>query len=268
MRRLRSRTTLETSLSTGEISLSLKRAYIAASILSILMVVWILITPASWMIGRCKWHDAILFSLLNDESLTPAHILSKYAGHTAVHVTHILPGAIWAGLTPLQLHPTLRKTRPKLHRVSGYVFLGIALVMTVGFFIILDRDLLFENFFDIPEEEESIKVPMKPFLSLLMLYFAGTALAAIWAAKNKKFALHRTWIIRHIASGIWVSMQRFLLMTVYQTIYLFWPVTPASQKHSFSSAGFVSVLICIAIGEYTIYLLDQTTKPGSIRMAR
>jgi hypothetical protein len=237
----------------------LKLLYIVASALSLMMVFWILIAPSSWLVGRSKLHDDILFSFMDPDGPTPPHVLNKYAGHTAVHLTHILPGAIWASLVPIQLHPTLRKTRPRFHRISGYVFILTSLVMGAGVFIILKRDLLFENYFDVDEPDI---LPTKPFLGLLAVYFMGTALAALKSARDRKFTAHRKWIIRHIASGIWVALQRVLLGTVFQVIYSARPVSPESQKGAFKSAGLIATLVCLGVGEYTVYLLEQSqTKP-------
>lgn len=233
----------------------LKRLYVVTSALSVMMVFWILIAPSSWLVGRSKLHDNIIFSFMDPDGPTPPQILNKYAGHTAVHLMHILPGALWAGAIPLQLHPTLRKTRPRLHRVSGYVFILTSLVMGAGVFLIIKRDLLFENYFDVDKPDI---FPSKPFLILLTFYFMGTSLAALKSARDRKFAAHEKWIVRHISSGIWVALQRVLISTVYQAIHSSRPVSPEKQKNAFKVSGMIAAWICLGAGEYAVYLLEQS----------
>jgi hypothetical protein len=239
----------------------LKQLYIVTSALSIMMVFWILISPSSWLVGRSQLHDAILFHFIDPHGPTPPQVFQKYAGHTAVHLTHILPGAIWAGLVPIQLHPTLRKTRPRLHRLSGYVFILTSLSMGAGVFLILQRDLLFENYFDVVDDKTPDMFPSKCFLGLFAVYFMGTALAALHSARDRRFAAHQKWIIRHIASGIWIAVQRVLLSTVVQALYYSSasrPVSPETQKHIFKSMGILATWVCLAVGEYVVYLLEQS----------
>ena len=207
-------------------------------------------------------------------SPVPVHILTKYAGHTAVHLTHVLPGAIWAGLVPFQLHPTLRQRRPRLHRIAGYIFVAISLLMAVGVFIILQRNLLFEHYFDVPPNDEKdafsillqLLPPTQEFLSCLALYHMGTMVAAIGAARKQRFAQHRQWMIRHVASGIWVALQRLLLLTVGQAMVLLVPpITPAQQRNTFRLAAYIAIIICIGMGEYVIYVLGKQQSKSSTR---
>ena len=236
----------------------LKWLYLVTSAFCVMMICWILVMPSSWLIGRSELHDRILFSMIDPHGVTPPHILSKYEGHTAVHLTHILPGALWAGMIPLQLHQTFRKQRPRLHRMSGYVFMACTLLMTVGIFIILKRKLLFDHFFNIPDGDRNGDsfVP----IVIMTIYFSTTALFALHAARSRQFQLHQRWIIRHIASGIWIAVQRMLLMTVYQLIYMARPVPPESQKRAFGEASKVAIVVCVILGEYANHLLEASKR--------
>jgi hypothetical protein len=218
-----------------------------------MMVFWILILPGSWLMGRSKLHDDILLDAFGVHGVAPHEIVTKYQGHTLVQLTHILPAALWAGVIPFQLHPTFRRNNPKIHRRLGYMFLICALSMSLGVPIILKRGLSFEHFFaDLPP----LPFSSHPFMVLLAMYFAWTALYSIQQARNRKFANHQKWMIRHIASGMWVAVQRFLIATVYSIIYSP-PVSRSTQRDLFGQAGVLGMVISFVLGEYTVYLLSR-----------
>jgi hypothetical protein len=231
----------------------LKYLYISTSALCAFMVVWILFAPASWLGGRSKLHDDMLLKHFNAHSLAPPEIIRKYAGHSAVHITHTLPGAIWAGLIPFQLNPVFRKTRPRVHRICGYAFIASSLLMTLGIAIILKRGLLFERFFDdLPPREQ----PTELWLVGLAIYFAGTAMYALKCAMERRFLSHQRWIIRHVAAGMWVALQRVLIVVVYPAIYRP-PVAREVQRQVFGEAASIATVVSLAMGEYSLYLLGK-----------
>ena len=110
----------------------LKYMYIVLCFLSFFMVCWIVVFPSSWLTGRSKLHADLVQQLIPEGSITPPDIVEKYAKQTAIHLTHTLPGAVWAGLIPFQLHKSLRKNRPVLHRRLGYLFFLSSMAMTIG----------------------------------------------------------------------------------------------------------------------------------------
>jgi len=238
----------------------LRYVYTLACTCSFFMVAWILVLPSSWLCGRWKFHDDFLMRHLDPQNVSPPDVLFKFEGHTAIHLTHILPSALWSLLIPFQLNPSFRKNNPKLHRRLGYVFLGSALLVFAGIGIILQRGLLFENQFpDLPPQDYNYTTE---FLSLLAFYFLGSAVHAVNLARQKRFAGHQRWIIRHIASGIWIALQRILLCTVYHAIYPK-PVAREVQRNSFGQSGSIAIALTLALGEYTIRLLDKKITKSS-----
>jgi hypothetical protein len=237
----------------------LRGLYVLTAALCVFMVVWILIMPASWMTGRSKLHDKILVDVVLAEKhgVTPPETILKYEGHTAVHLTHILPGAFWCGLIPFQLHPRSRSKWPKLHRLFGYVFLASALVMTMGVFIILQRKLLFEDFFNASADD--YEYTTREFLALLSLYFAGSALYSVKLARNQQLLAHQRWMIRHIAAGLWIAPQRLLLMCVYPLFYPS-PVAPEVQRQSFGGAAHISMVATVLVSEYATHRIKSVWK--------
>jgi Predicted membrane protein (DUF2306) len=230
--------------------------YIAVTLLSVYMVVLILIFPSSWLGGRSSRHDDLIRQLIPADGISPPEIVDKYAGHTAVHLTHTLPGSIWAGLIPFQLHPSFRRQRPTLHRWSGYVFLACALVMAVGIGIILHRKLLFVNFFpELPPEN----LPTEYIISALGIYFVISILNAVRLAVRRQFAAHQRWIVRHVSSGIWVALQRVLITTVYSVMHSA-PVSRATQRQVFGDAAVNAIVTSLVLGEVSVFLLTNRTK--------
>ena len=231
----------------------LKYIYLYTTGLCIMMVFWILLLPGSWLMGRSKLHDDFVLHAIGEHGVTPHDVVTKYQGHTLVQLTHILPAALWAGVIPFQLYPTFRRNNPKIHRRLGYMFLTCALSMSLGVLIILKRGLSFEHFYaDLPPAPFS----SQPFMVPLAMYFASTALYSIQQARNRKFANHQKWMIRHIASGLWVAVQRFLLVTVYSSIYSA-PVPRSTQRDIFTQAGVLGMVISFVLGEYAVYLLSR-----------
>ena len=233
--------------------------YIATVFLSWFIVFWILIFPSSWLVGRSSVHDDLLYKYMSEPNqVTSIELVTKYKGHSAVHFSHTLPGAIWAVAIPFQLHPTLRKQYRKLHRIVGYIFVVTSIIMTVGVGIILKRGLLYEeSFTDLPP----LKVSAAPGIIFMSGWFLVTATVAILQARAKKFASHQRYIIRHIASGIWVALQRVLLLTIFNRP----PFTRVQQRAVFGDAAFLAISICFACGELAIYLLDAEHKTLKVK---
>merc|ERR1719343_1135355 len=95
----------------------------------------------------------------------------------------------------------------------GYAFFVSSFLMTIGILLILHRNLYFEKFFD---DLPPLKFKTtEPSMYLNALSFVGSAAYALRLAMNKRFFDHQVWVIRHIASGLWVAWQRVLLITVF-----------------------------------------------------
>ena len=75
----------------------------------------------------------------------PPTLITKYRAHPLVCAAHVLPSALWSALAPLQLNPNLRRRRPRLHRLSGRVFVSTALLMSGGYALIHHRALHFHS---------------------------------------------------------------------------------------------------------------------------
>jgi hypothetical protein len=196
-----------------------------------------------------------------NDGVTSMDIAMKYKGHSLVQFTHNFPGVIWAAAIPFQLHPTLRKKYRKLHRIIGYLFLFTCIIMMVGVVVILQRGLLYEHSFsDLPP----LKSSSAPGIIAVGVWFSITAITAAVQARSKNFASHQRFVIRHVASGIWVALQRAMLISV-SALKFGSPFTRLQQRAFFGNAASLSILICLVCGEVTIHLLETEQKKKKVK---
>jgi hypothetical protein len=244
-------------------------SYAILTILCAVMVFWILIFPSSVWYEHSPNHRKLLrayFHLLagmrNEEvGAVNSDLITKYSGQYLVQVTHILPGAVWAAIIPFQLNTAFRKNHRTLHRYVGYGFVGSALLLGTGVFIIIYKGLLFENSFpDLPPKQFSAA----PALIMLMIYFLGTVLTAsyyVTISNPKQYNSHAIWIARHVASGIWISLQRMLLGS---PLFNRPPMTREQQRSAFGNAGFLSIAITIVSCEILIFVWNSELRATKV----
>ncbi|KAL3923717.1 MAG: hypothetical protein SGILL_001495 [Bacillariaceae sp.] len=187
------------------------------------------------------------------DTIVATETMTKYKGHTAVHLTHLLPAAIWSAAIPFQLHRGFRKEHPVLHRRVGYAFFCCSFLVAMGIVIIVQRDLSFEKLFD---DLPPLKSSTEPVMYFMALYFAVSAGHSLRLARARRFFDHQLWVIRHVAAGLWVAFQRLLLIMVYSRVYPP-PVARETQRQSFITASYLGILISCGCGEFAIYLLKQ-----------
>lgn len=202
--------------------------YCIVTMLSIVMVFWIFILPASFRLGITEYGiaDAHLkfmnnaFDSMSEQLAAPPSISLKYYKHTAVVLLHQVPAGIWALLIPFQLCTPFRKYMPAVHRSSGYLFLAMVPLIVAGIVLIYQRKLDFYHDFPVQLGKTGFSEwGLSPFpdsffaleiaIYCACLYFVSTALRALYAAViQRNYKVHRRWIIRHVASGIFVALQR------------------------------------------------------------
>jgi uncharacterized membrane protein len=120
---------------------------------------------------------------------------SRFAAHPLTTLLHVLPGALFLILAPLQFSSRVRNRHLRFHRWSGRVLLlaGTAVSLTALYFGLLMP-------FGGPAEAAAVVV------------FGGLFLAAIGRAfgaiRRREVARHREWMIRAFAVAIGVSTIR------------------------------------------------------------
>lgn len=251
----------------GEHGTVLKLLYGLTVFLSSFMVLWILILPSSWLMGRSEVHASLIAEVIerhyDEGGGIPAKTLTKYAGHSLVQLTHILPGALWAGAIPFQLNPSVRRKHRHAHRVLGHIFLSASLAMAVGILLILQRNLAYWN--DYPKSTPRISSHEENYFLAVgtcgAAWFAYTALQAFAKIRTGDVPSHRAFIIRHVASGVWVALQRIIVLSLQG-----WGVTgPLQMRYWFGRASEISIFLTIPAGEYAIRLLKREAEANTYK---
>jgi hypothetical protein len=226
--------------------------YCLTTLLCAFMVVWILIFPSSVLVEHSSFHRHAIASIMGHAgSFMAPDLVTKYQGYYLVQLLHILPGALWALLIPIQLHNLVRKRYRTAHALLGYVFGVLSMLIGVSVAIIYWQELSFEHFY---RDLEPFPGSSAPGILLLALYFVGTMVCSVYqAAVRHDFHGHCKWMVRHIAAGLWTSVQRILL-----TIGLISPpLSREGQRFVFPFTFIVALGITMFIGERTVHLLNQ-----------
>lgn len=251
----------------------LRGLYIIVTLLCLYMVFWILIFPASSFQEHSEWRRVLFAKVTPPDGVTPADIITKYQHQTLVQRTHILPGAVWAVLVPIQLlNPTILRGRRyrTVHRYAGYIFLSSVLLMSLGVVAIVYKDLTFEDYFaEQWDEDQHAGAPVvsassvastKASLLLGSIYFAGTALVAVRAARDGRIRDHQHAILRHVGSGLWIALQRILVVWVIGPL-VGQPVPPAHQRWYFMVAAYIGTVLTVGGAELAIRRLSAVVPP-------
>lgn len=264
------RNAMKSDSSTGSkhIENELRRVYILVTCLCIFMFVWIVFVPATAFVNRQNpgWRDRLRSETDQQINILPRGLLTKYEGETLVAFTHIIPAVVWVMAIPLQFHPMIRKKNRKFHRFLGRVFVLTSFLLMVGFVVILQRGLSFENYL---VGVEPVVIPgtkvswNDAFLYVLACFFLYFAIRAVGSAKRSEFHSHQFWMIRHCSCGLWVIVQRILSVitsVIYNLMYGRFPAPDHIRGKVFFYLGLVAVLLSVIIGEYTISLLKMEGK--------
>jgi uncharacterized membrane protein len=134
------------------------------------------------------------FALERDAEL--ARIDGRFAAHPIVTVLHVVPGAVFLLLAPLQFSARMRRRHLRLHRWSGRVLLPIALVSVPG-------GLYF-----------GVLTPFAPgeavVIGLITAWFVAAIVTAFVAIRRHDVDAHREWMIRVFATAMAISTIRVI----------------------------------------------------------
>ncbi|CAB1096874.1 unnamed protein product [Ectocarpus sp. CCAP 1310/34] len=125
-----------------------------------------------------------------------------YARTPAGRFMHILPAGLWSVIAPLQLNPSFRAKHRAAHRRLGRLFIFMSVSISLG---------LVPLVLGVAPTTTATGDSRGGRGALLFAgYFLVTGLLAVHHARNKRFADHRVWMLRHVAMGYSVHMQRLL----------------------------------------------------------
>lgn len=241
--------------------------YVAVSSLCAMMVSWVLVFPASWRAGDSV-HDERLRGIWEDAEAagvplpTPLNLVLKYAGHSFVQLTHILPSAMWAAMIPIQLNPKVRSQYRRAHRWAGYGFFGSSLLVLIGFFAITHRklDYIHSDFPTIPHHEHLSDlgldwVPYEALAVCMAVWFGATATMALLKARARDFAAHKRWVYRHVASGLWVALQRVYVLAIGSSCR----GKPTCMKATFGDGIAIGMTVSVMTAELAIWMAARAS---------
>lgn len=143
-----------------------------------------------------------------DQVLPPALVAEGviaerwYAEHGQLTLVHVLPGALFLVVLPLQFSDSVRRNRPALHRWTGRILL------TIGIPVALSGLLL---------------GGLSPFggltadtaIFLFGVLFLVALIRGFAAARRRDFLTHREWMLRAAAIGAGIATVRLVAFPLY-----------------------------------------------------
>lgn len=150
----------------------------------------------------------------------------------ALIVTHIIAGALFMLLGPLQFVKRIREKHLRFHRISGRIFIFCCYVIGITAFI-----LAFTT--PIGKENETAVA------SLFAVLFLFTITKALNHILKKEVSLHREWMIRAFAIGLAIS-------TIRPIVGMFFAFSHLSPKEFFGIAFWLGFTLHLLIAEVWI----------------
>jgi uncharacterized membrane protein len=155
-----------------------------------------------------------------------------FAHHPFLTLTHIVSGLVFVVLGPFQFMAGLRKGYPALHRWTGRVFLGSALVIGVTALIMSPQMAI----------GGVLETAATSVFGVLFLFALGRGFAAIRA---RRLTEHRRWMIRAYAIGLAVATVRPIVGAFFATSRL----THLSPHDFFGIAFWFGFILSLAAAE-------------------
>jgi hypothetical protein len=169
-------------------------------------------------------------------------------------VAHIGFGSIALLAAVLQVWPWLRRTHPAVHRWSGraYVFLGVLpgglVVLAVTPFTVSGG----------PASHVGN--------TLLALLWLGTTVAGYRAARGRRFAEHREWMVRSVALAFSIVASRLwsaiCVIAFAPSVLSGGPVDPVELSRAVDTAVWLSWVVNLLVAEYWLHR-TRTRRPVS-----
>lgn len=115
---------------------------------------------------------------------------------------HIVFGMIALLLGPLQFFPSIRKNRPRFHRLTGRIYLLSILIGAVCAIILaINHNIAIQN-----------RLVFGTGLLGLAAAWLLTSGMALWAIRNRNFVQHREWMVRSYVVTCGFTFYRILFL--------------------------------------------------------
>lgn len=153
---------------------------------------------------------------------------AHFAAKAGMTLLHIVPALLFVLLVPLQFVPSLRRRRPRLHRWSGRVIVGLGVVIGISALYLSAHPVG-----GVVEGTATI------FFGCFFLFSLGKAW---WHIRNGRVKLHREWATRMVAIALGVATTRPIMAIFFATSRL----TGLTPRQFFGPAmwlGFISTYL-------------------------
>lgn len=190
-----------------------------------------------------------------DPGLARLPVPAQYPWYYPALVTHIFFGSVALLTACLQVWPWLRRHHPRLHRISGRVYL-FAGVFPAGVAVLAVA----------PFSPTSGPTGRVGNLMLAVLWLA-TAVAGYRAARGRRFAEHREWMVRSVALSFSIVANRawvVICLLVFAPEVFAGDATLAVIERAVAPAVWLSWVVNLLVAEWWL----QRTRHRRRRAAR
>lgn len=181
------------------------------SILRVLVTIgWLCVIYLCWVILKDSLERA-WFAIGALKGQIPSEInpfIDRYTAHPWQTLAHTGTGIVFAILGPLQFVAPVRRRFPLAHRISGRLFLPVAILNGIAAFVIT---------LSFPVWGASVNRAISLVASAFMVFCFFHAFGLV---RQRKFAQHREWMIRGFATGLGVALFRVVLNDVLPALGL------------------------------------------------
>ena len=168
--------------------------------------------------------DSVQFRLMERDTRDAA---VRYNSQPIVVLLHVVPGAAFLLLAPLQLLARVRDRAPAVHRASGYLLIALAVPFVLtGFYIAVS-----DPFFGLWGSSAVV---------IATALFINAGCQAYAAIRRGDITRHRAWMLRFLAVAYGIAVMRVISLPV---IALF-PISPRTLgPPTFWAGWFISIML-------------------------
>lgn len=151
----------------------------------------------------------------------------RYNSQPMVVLLHVVPGAAFLLLAPLQLMARVRDRAPAVHRSSGYLLIALAVPFTLTGFYLAVLDPFFGPWAGVA-------------VVIATALFINAGCQAYAAIRRGDITRHRAWMLRFLAVAYGIAVMRVIS---YPVIALF-PISPrVLGPPTFWAGWFISIML-------------------------
>jgi uncharacterized membrane protein len=215
--------------------------------------------PKTW-IRRGLWTAVVFLVVIGIAAVTrrtivlffPGHLTSPrnpaasldvyFARYPLLTLIHIIPGALFMILGPLQFVQSIRERHLQFHRWSGRVFVASGLVIGSSALVMSFK-------MSIGGINETAAT------SLFAVIFLFALVKAFLHIRRRQIALHREWMIRAFAIGLAVATIR----PIVGVFFALSPLTHLTPQEFFGTAFWIGFTLHLIAAEIWINYTRSTT---------